>query len=788
MRRIFACLLVLTTLVACASKEERRDEFYRNGLKLEEAGRYAEARVEARNIIKLDPEHAGAYLLLARCALRDQNWREAYGGFQRALELESDSVEAMLGLGRIYLLSGETAKAEEMSNQVLRLEPASMDGRMLRAGAMLRARRHDEALLQLQEILTREPAHEDALMALSIIHAEQGRADQAMEVIRQGLEANPDSRTLHFRAASLAGDAGRFAEAEGHLLKLKSLDPDNRGVMVLLAALYERMGDMSRVEIILRDLLAAEPESEEARLRLVEFLVRDEKPAAALEVVDEAPGGPTPKLRLAAADVRAAAGDIAGAEAGLAALADDADAGTAALDARLLLSELLLKRGDRDGALAQLDELLQRNPGDARGHAARGRLLMLLGRHEEALGELRIAVHDAPEDTGAAILLARAHQALGNSLSAVEVLRIALDRTPEAERLRLELARHHERAGNPDAALGVLQAGAAHGGMTPRMLFAMGDIEARRKKYVAAENYFIEAAENPAVEVPARLRVAALYAQRGDWDKARTIYRTLLSDHPDARGAAAALVALEDKAGRPDEALAWARQWSDSRPDDPLAADLLGRAAQHFKEYVLAEEAFRESMRRAPEWSVPMARLASLFVTTGRRDAAIAESRAVLDRNPDSVPAALLLGQLLQAGGQIVEAEGVYRDLLQRKPDLRAAANNLAYCIVSDSTASPERLQEALTLARKASTEGDPAALDTLGWTYYRLGDNASALTHLRRAHASLSREPSVAYHLARVLADDGQFEEARTLLQDVLNSGAEFPELALARELLENI
>lgn len=133
------------------------------------------------------------------------------------------------------------------------------------------------------------------------------------------------------------------------------------------------------------------------------------------------------------------------------------------------------------------------------------------------------------------------------------------------------------------------------------MLFAMGDIETRREKYVAAENYFIEAAENPVVEVPARLRVAGLYAQREDWDKARSIYWTLLHDHPDARGAAAALVVLEEKAGRPDEALAWARQWSDSRPGDPLAADLLGRAAQYFKKYDLAEEAFRESLRRAPE-------------------------------------------------------------------------------------------------------------------------------------------------------------------------------------------
>ena len=31
MRRVLSCILVFLTLFACASKEERRDEFFRNG-------------------------------------------------------------------------------------------------------------------------------------------------------------------------------------------------------------------------------------------------------------------------------------------------------------------------------------------------------------------------------------------------------------------------------------------------------------------------------------------------------------------------------------------------------------------------------------------------------------------------------------------------------------------------------------------------------------------------------------------------------------------------------------
>ena len=785
MRRILCCLLMAATLLACGSKEARRDGFFDNGLKYEREGRYAEARLEARNVIKLDPNHAGAYLLLARCALKEQNWREAFGAFQRASELAPTSVEALLGLGRLYLLSGETGKAEVSAGQILALEPASLDARLLRAGAMLRSKRFDEARTQLDEVFAKEPANEDAFLALSVIHAEQGRGGEARAVVDRGLAARPDSRALHFRAASLAADQGDFAPAEAHLLKLRALDPDNRGVMVLLASLYERMGSADRVEGILRDLMTAEPESEEARLRLTEYLLRTGKGEEALSVLGEAPKGPTPKLRLARAAALMASGRAAEAEQTLSDLAADKDAGPAGVDAQLRLSEIRLRRGDRDGALAMVDEALRRNPGDTRGHAARGRILLIMNRPEEALGELRVALHDSPDDAAAAILMSKAQLGTGNALSAQETLRAALERKPAVAELRLELAAIHESQGNPDAAIGVLQAAAVHGDMTPQLLFAMGNIEARRANFDAAEMYFRQAAETDRARVPALLRIATLQAARKNWDAARATLDGVLREAPDARGAAELMVRLEFEAGGAQAALEWARAWSASRPADAVAADLLGRTAMNLKEYALAEDAFREAARRDPVSTVSAMRLAGLKAATGKRDEAVADCRAALAKTPDSVPESLLLAQLLQLGGEHAEAEQIYRRLLELYPQQRMLNNNLAYSIVSDPAATPERLAEALSLAEKAAVTGDPAASDTLGWIHYRLGDRQTALIHLRKAHEALPGDPSVTYHLARALADEGHKAEAKALLEGMLKGKADFPEYAAARELL---
>lgn len=788
MRRIFCFLLIGLMLGACASKDERKAELFQNGLQLEEQGRIPEARVQAKNVIKLDPNHAGAYLLLARCALKEQSWRDAYGGFQRAAELEPENLEALLGLGRMYLLGNDAAKAEEISGKVLRLDPSSRDGKLLRVGAMLRAKRFGEARAQLAELLAADPVNEDALVALSVAYAEEDNLAEALAVIRGGIAARPESRVLHFRAASLAADSGNMTAAESHLLKLRALDPENRGVMVLLASLYERMGDTARVEGILRDLLHADPAVEESRLRLVDYLMRNGKAEEAQKLIAEAPNAKTPKLRLALSGVLAAMGKAEEAEAELASLAADTQAGPDAIVARLRLAETMLQRGDRAKAMAEVDEVLRQNPADVQAHGLRGRIFMFQGRFEEALTELRIVLHDAPDDVSASVLMARAQFALNNTLSGVEALRSVLARKPETVPVRLELAAHYQRQGQVDAALATLRDGAVNGDMPPELLLAMGDIEAQREHFDAAGAFFRQAAAQGEARVPALLRLGRMHGVRKDWVAARRVFEELLQGNPDAHGGAEGVVAVELAAGHVQAALAWAMARAESRPQDALAADLLGRTALRAQDVDRAEKAFREAQRRAPQWAVPSARLAGLYASTNRVGVAMNECRAALAKNPDSVPEALLLGQMLQLSGEGREAETIYRKLLARHPNLQPAANNLAYLLVSAEAPAAQQLREALDLATTASAGGDPAALDTLGWVHYRLGDKDAALQYLRKAHESLAAEPSVVYHLAQVLADVGQTGEARKLLAALLERTRDFAEYAQARDLLDRI
>jgi adenylate cyclase len=72
---------------------------------------------------------------------------------------------------------------------------------------------------------------------------------------------------------------------------------------------------------------------------------------------------------------------------------DGADA-----EARTFLGEMLLYRGDHDGALAEAERALAMSPNLARGHGWRGAALIFSGRADEGLASLATSIRLDPRD------------------------------------------------------------------------------------------------------------------------------------------------------------------------------------------------------------------------------------------------------------------------------------------------------------------------------------------------------------------------------------------------------
>ena len=110
--------------------------------------------------------------------------------------------------------------------------------------------------------------------------------------------------------------------------------------------------------------------------------------------------------------------------------------------------------------------------------------------------------------------------------------------------------------------------------------------------------------------------------------------------------------------------------------------------------------------------------------------------------------------------------ESDLRKVIEMKPDYAHAYNALGYTL-ADRT---NRLAEAKELIDKAYklAPDDPFILDSLGWVYFRLGNNPEALKYLQIAYGSRS-DPEIAAHLGEVLWTSGKHDEAQKVWHDAL-------------------
>ena len=143
-------LLIVAILAGCGGAEERKAKYLERGKAYFEEQNYEKAAVEFKNVLQIDPKTAAPYYYLGRIAEQDQEWRQAFGYYGKAVELDPELIDARIHLGRFYLLAGDMEKSSEQADEVLKREPANADAQVLRASLLMRQEKQDDAITLLQ--------------------------------------------------------------------------------------------------------------------------------------------------------------------------------------------------------------------------------------------------------------------------------------------------------------------------------------------------------------------------------------------------------------------------------------------------------------------------------------------------------------------------------------------------------------------------------------------------------------------------------------------------------------
>lgn len=141
--------------------------------------------------------------------------------------------------------------------------------------------------------------------------------------------------------------------------------------------------------------------------------------------------------------------------------------------------------------------------------------------------------------------------------------------------------------------------------------------------------------------------------------------------------------------------------------------------------------------------------LAFIYTKTGRNRLAEFELSKLLDSGYESPQVHTTMAYLAYEQGDVDKSIDLYQKALELDSDNATAFNGLGY-ILADTE---KDLTRALILCKKAldAQPDNPAYLDSLAWTYYKMGFDTEARTYIQRAEKQLPDNQLIKEHFETI-------------------------------------
>ena len=217
-------LVVLAAMLlsfACGGPEEKRMKFFEKGKALYDKGDYVKARLELKNAVQIDPNFAQGYYYLGLVEMKDRNYRQAFGFYSKAIELDPKLVDAQIGGGPALPCEPGSGKALEKAELVLAADPENVTAATLKASVLMSEKKEAEARQILNGLLDKGVTEPDVYLLLALDAAQQNDAAGAVSILEKGAAANPEFGH-HLRISgpdpcrNQKLQRGRGGHAEGH--------------------------------------------------------------------------------------------------------------------------------------------------------------------------------------------------------------------------------------------------------------------------------------------------------------------------------------------------------------------------------------------------------------------------------------------------------------------------------------------------------------------------------------------------------------------------------------------
>ncbi|MGA7178258.1 MAG: XrtA/PEP-CTERM system TPR-repeat protein PrsT [Thiobacillaceae bacterium] len=780
-------------------------------------GQFDEGCAQYKQSLAVDKSYVPAYWGLAKCALAHRDLAEARQQIEIALKVDQANPDTWVFLGEFEKYNKNLTAAETAFSHALKIDPKHKAALIDRALIYLQQHRYDLAQADLAKIKKFAPNHPLTYFLEAAVQYGTGNYQASLESLQQVFKDQPNFMPAVRLAGIVQYNLRIFEQANKNLQQYLNRFPDDLQVRKLLAATLLTQGQGDQALQLLNPVLATGNSDDSQLLALAgQAYQQNKNPSAAAEQFEKA-AAIDPKnvgLHTQLGISLVSAGQTAQ---GITELENAVKLDPSQSGADLSLVLVYLQQSRFDNALWALADFEKKQPNNPNIYILKG--VAYLGKNDptnarksyeralvvrpasvpaamnlvqldlrekktaDARRRLDAILSSDKSNLQAMLTMAETASAEGKEQESLAWLDRAAKANPTAVQPRVIMARYFLAKNQPQKALSFAREAISAQPRDPLALETLGTMQLAAGDKDNALVTFKQLVEEMPNSALAYYRLASAHAALGNFAKSRDALNKALELDPKYVDAQNSLAILDLREGKLAEALKIAKQIQQSNPKLAIGPALEGDVLMAQKQYVQAAKAYESTLALQRTWAV-VVKMHTAYSQAGRRKDGEEHILQWLRENPHDDVARLYLAQAYMTTGQNREAIEQFRTLLQSHPNEVTVLNDLAWLYQQEKNPlALEFAERAYKLAPNASF-----VLDTLGWILVEQ-DKVQRGQELLKKGLSLSpRNPSIKYHLAVALTRSGDRAGARKLLEELLATRQDFPELQETRNLLNHL
>jgi predicted O-linked N-acetylglucosamine transferase (SPINDLY family) len=242
-----------------ASGSSAVDALFARALQHHQAGQLAEAELAYKDVLRVQPQHAGALTYFGMLAHQTGNHAVAVKVLEVAIQTRPDLAEAHAALGVALQGVGRPDEAAACFERAIALRPDLIEAHANYGNLLQVQGRLDEAAARYAYVAARRPDIAGVHSNLGIVFQAQGKLEPAIESFERALKLQPDLVEAHTNLALVLGMLGQQDRAIAHYHQALALRPDLSGIYSNLGMALQAQGKMAEAVDVYRRGLAANP-------------------------------------------------------------------------------------------------------------------------------------------------------------------------------------------------------------------------------------------------------------------------------------------------------------------------------------------------------------------------------------------------------------------------------------------------------------------------------------------------------------------------------------------------